>query len=150
MKTIRAVKTDLFPAPSSASAGPVSSANAVASPAAVKDEGGTKKGSFEDLIEAVRREKLALSTLLEKCDSWRIADGELRLDFAAQDRFSAEQVIKERDTLVKYASQVFSDQNVRRINVEVLGSEQNSSSVTNEQAEIVKKIFRGEIIDKGE
>ena len=116
----------------------------------VEDEVGNKPGSFEDLIEAVRREKLALSTLLEKCESWRIADGELRLDFTAQDRFSAERVNKERDMLVKHASRVFSDQDVRRLRVEVLGGEQNSSSSVNEQAEIVKKIFRGEIVDKGE
>jgi len=124
LKTIRAVKIDLF--------------------------SGKKSGSFDDLIEAVRREKLALSTLLEKCESWRIADGELLLEFSAQDRFSAEQVSRERDTLVKHASRVFSDQDVRRLRVEILGGEQNSSSHVNEQAEIVKKIFRGEIIDKGE
>jgi DNA polymerase-3 subunit gamma/tau len=154
LKTIRELKTDLFGAPSSTSTSQVSVEKTIAAPAgtasAAEAEGEIKTGSFADLIEAVRREKLALSTLLEKCDSWRITDGELRIEFAAQDRFSAEQVIKERDTLLKYASRVFSDQDVRRIHVEVLGGEQNSSSATNEQAEIVKKIFRGEIIDKGE
>ena len=169
LTAIRAVKTDLFPAPSSTAAPRVfaadpTAARVAAEPAAgttapapdgaaetsVEDEVGNKPGSFEDLIEAVRREKLALSTLLEKCESWRIADGELRLDFTAQDRFSAERVNKERDMLVKHASRVFSDQDVRRLRVEVLGGEQNSSSSVNEQAEIVKKIFRGEIVDKGE
>jgi tagatose-1,6-bisphosphate aldolase len=111
---------------------------------------GGKAGSFEDLIEAVRREKLALSTLLEKCESWQIEDGELRLDFTARDRFSAEQVGKERGTLIKHASKVFSDQGVRKLRVEVLGGEQDSASAVNEQAEIVKKIFRGQIIDNGE
>jgi DNA polymerase-3 subunit gamma/tau len=156
LKTIRAVKKDLS-APSSApvprgAAAPERPAAAPGTAAVreAKSNSGKRSGSLDDLIEAVRREKLALSTLLEKCESWRIADGELRLEFSAQDRFSAEQVSKERDTLVKHASRVFTDQDVRRLRVEVLGSEQNSSSNVNEQAEIVKKIFRGEIIDKGD
>jgi DNA polymerase-3 subunit gamma/tau len=169
LTVIRAVKTHLFPDPSSAAghrvaaahdaaardAGPGTAAPGTAMPgtpavSAAKKVSGEKAGDFEDLIEAVRREKLALSTLLEKCESWRIADGELQLDFSAQDRFSAEQVIKERDTVIKHASRVFSDKDVRRLRVEVLGGEQNSSAAVNEQAEIVKKIFRGEIVDKGE
>jgi len=159
LRAIRAVKTDFFPASSSSAASQVAAAHAAAPRATaeegvalspVKNEAGKKTGSIEDLIESVRREKLALATLLEKCESWRIADGELRLEFTAQDRFSAEQVNKERDTLIKHASQVFSDQDVRRLRVEVLGGEQDSSSAVNEQAEIVKKIFRGQIIDKGE
>jgi hypothetical protein len=52
--------------------------------------------------------------------------------------------------VIKHASRVFSDKDVRRLRVEVLGGEQNSSTAVNEQAEIVKKIFRGEIVDKGE
>jgi DNA polymerase-3 subunit gamma/tau len=169
LTVIRAVKTHLFPDPSSAAghrvaaahdaaardAGPGTAAPGTAMPgtpavSAAKKVSGKNAGDFEDLIEAVRREKLALSTLLEKCESWRIADGELQLDFSAQDRFSAEQVIKERDTVIKHASRVFSDKDVRRLRVEVLGGEQNSSTAVNEQAEIVKKIFRGEIVDKGE
>jgi len=176
LKTIRAVKTDLFSAPSSAAVSSRGAAAVAATPhvaashsdAATGDAGtddtatpraapgeaeggiGKKTGNFGDLIESVRREKLALSTLLEKCESWKIEDGELKLEFSDQDRFSAEQVSKERDTLVKHASRVFADQEVRRLRVEVLGSEQSSSSTVNEQAEVVKKIFRGEIIDKGE
>lgn len=176
LKTIRAVKTDLFSAPSSAAvssrgaaavattphvaaphadtgpddAGPGDAATPRAAPDEAEGGIGKKTGNFGDLIEAVRREKLALSTLLEKCESWKIEDGELKLEFSDQDRFSAEQVSKERDTLVKHASRVFADQEVRRLRVEVLGAEQSSSSTVNEQADIVKKIFRGEIIDKGE
>lgn len=125
-------------------------AQAAAASIGAGNQAGAGRGDFEELIRAVRREKLALSTLLEKCESWQISDGELQLEFTAQDRFSAEQVAKERDTLVKHASQVFSQQDVRRLRVEVMGGGEESSSRVNEQAEIVKKIFRGEIIDKGE
>ena len=117
---------------------------------AVDDKPGNKSGSLKELIEAVQKEKLALSTLLEKSESWEVADGELRLFFKAQDRFSAEQVRKERDTLIQHASAVFPAQEILRLRVEVAGGDQSSASSINEQAEIVKKIFRGEIVDKGE
>jgi DNA polymerase-3 subunit gamma/tau len=159
LTAIRAVKTDLFSvsSPDKASAdathqvaprGDALQGSAAGSSA--RSEPGKKTMNLEDLIKAVRREKLALSTLLEKCESWRITDGELRLEFTKHDRFSAEQVSKERDVLLKHASQVFSDKEVRRLRVEVLGGEENSSTAVNEQAEIVKKIFRGEVIDRGE
>jgi DNA polymerase-3 subunit gamma/tau len=175
LDAIRAVKAELSSSPSSAAAtkdaagaagaaGAVGAAlqttprsyagsDAVPAAAAASKAGNQavkKGGSFGELIKAVRREKLALSTLLEKCESWQIADGELRLEFTARDRFSAEQVGKERDTLVRHAKQVFPDQDVSRLRVEVLGGNEESSSTVNEQAEIVKKIFRGEIVDKGE
>ena len=156
---IRTVKTELDSAPSFPAASRVAAprgtgedatAQAAAAESGARNQAGERRGGFEELIRAVRREKLALSTLLEKCESWQISDGELRMEFTAQDRFSAEQVAKERDTLVKHASQVFSQQDVRRLRVEVLGGAEESSSAVNAQAEIVKKIFRGEIIDKGE
>jgi DNA polymerase-3 subunit gamma/tau len=175
LDAIRAMKAELSSSPSSAAAtkdaagaagaaGAVGAAlqttprsyagsDAVPAAAAASKAGNQavkKGGSFGELIKAVRREKLALSTLLEKCESWQIADGELRLEFTARDRFSAEQVGKERDTLVRHAKQVFPDQDVSRLRVEVLGGNEESSSTVNEQAEIVKKIFRGEIVDKGE
>jgi DNA polymerase-3 subunit gamma/tau len=161
---IRAVKTQINSVPSSASASRTAAPRAAAprrspgSAAAPADAAASeaanpaedRRGGFEELIRAVRREKLALSTLLEKCESWEIAEGELRLEFSAQDRFSAEQVVKERDTLVKHASRIFSQQDVSRLRVEVMGGDEESSSTANAQAEIVKKIFRGEIIDKGD
>jgi DNA polymerase-3 subunit gamma/tau len=157
LKTIRDVKTNLFSSASISTTGIAGESSLpdadqeVSSPKnseAVKP--GNKSSSLKELIEAVRKEKLALSTLLEKTESWEVADGELRLLYNAQDRFSAEQVRKERDTIIQHASIVFPEQEVLRLRVEVVGGDQSSASSINEQAEIVKKIFRGEIVEKGE
>jgi len=59
-------------------------------------------------------------------------------------------VRKERDTVIQHAGAAFPAQEVKRLRVEVVGGDQKSSSSINEQAEIVKKIFRGEIVDKGD
>ncbi len=109
-----------------------------------------KQATLENLVEAVQKEKLAVSTSLNNADSWEVSDGELRLFFSAGDRFSAEQVLKEQDTVLKHAGTVFSEAGVKKLRVEVIGAEQDSGAMANEQAEIVKKIFRGEIVDKGD
>ena len=149
LSTIRGLKAELFNLPA---ANTVLQAAETPGKTAVSGEElqAQHAGDLAGLIEAVRREKLALSTLLEKCESWQIVDGELRLDFASRDRFSAEQVIKERETVIRHASAVFADQEVRRLRVKVLEGGQSTSSSFNEQAEIVKKVFRGEIVDNGD
>jgi DNA polymerase-3 subunit gamma/tau len=159
LAAIRTVKADLLPSAQSVSAPRGASAPLRGSPRPASGEAKHKittdeergtPGSFAELIDAVKREKLALSTVLEKCESWSIENGEFRLEFAAKDRFPAEQVEKEREILIKHAQRIFSDRDVRRLRVEVLGGEQGSLSGLNEQAEIVKKIFRGQIIDNGD
>jgi hypothetical protein len=52
--------------------------------------------------------------------------------------------------VIKQAGTVFSGHGVSRLRVEILGGEQESSSSVNQQAEIVKKIFRGQVLDNGE
>jgi DNA polymerase-3 subunit gamma/tau len=159
LETIRALKADLFSGSTGVAASrdgptPVGLPRQTEEVAGERSAGtnlpGKREGTFEDLVEGVRREKLALSTALQKCDSWKVEDGELQLSFTAQDRFSAEQVNKERDTVIKQAGSVFTDHGVSRLRVEILGGEQESSSSVNQQAEIVKKIFRGQVLDNGE
>ena len=155
LQAIRAAKSDIFPsADSPAGQGrPAREEAAERAGAGLSTsdlEKGSRPGTVQELAQSVRREKLALATALEKCESWQISDGELRLDYAPQDRFSAEQVSKERDTVVKHAGEVFAGQNALRLRVEILGGEKGARQAVNEQAEIVKKIFRGEIVDKGE
>ncbi len=102
---------------------------------------------MEDLVAVVRKEKLALSTSLSKVDSWQLADGRLWLFFKAQDRFSAEQVLREKDTVLKHAAALYPAQKPVRLEVDVAGGGQGSDAEANDQAEIVKKIFRGEIVE---
>jgi DNA polymerase-3 subunit gamma/tau len=104
---------------------------------------------LRSLIEAVRKEKLALAASLEKAESWQLAEGELRLLYRQKDRYSGEHVLKEKDAVLKHTSSAFGPGAVARLQVAFSGAGGTSAASRNEQAEMVKKIFRGEVV-KGE
>jgi DNA polymerase-3 subunit gamma/tau len=99
------------------------------------------------LVEAVRREKLALAASLDKAESWSVEGGELRLVYSQKDRYPGVQVSRDRDTVIRLAAAVFPG--VTRLRVDFSGQVPADSAARNLQAEMVKKIFRGEVI-KGE
>jgi len=101
---------------------------------------------LKPLLEAVRREKLALAASLQKAESWSLESGELRLVYSQKDRYPGVQVSRERDTVIRLAAGVFPG--VTRLRVDFSGQTPGGGA-RNAQAEMVKKIFRGEVI-KGE
>jgi DNA polymerase-3 subunit gamma/tau len=147
------------PRPSAVPAAPMAAPGATEAPGQVEGhaggprEAGTASGSLEDLVESVRKEKFALSTSLGKASSWELRGEELRLVFS--DAFCAEQVLKEKDAVLRHAAAVFGRQPAPgggkplRLRVEVAGSDRAAGGPGNEQAEIVRKVFRGEYV-KGE
>lgn len=98
------------------------------------------------LVEALRNDKLALSTSLSKALSMELNEGELRLVFRDGDRFSAEQVQKDKDIVLAQAARAFGQDRPLRLRVEVAKPERGSEGGGSDQVEIVKKIFRGEIV----
>jgi DNA polymerase-3 subunit gamma/tau len=152
VETIRRVKDELLASPSTPSDSPrrprPRPAPAGMAPAAADGQDSTQgAATLEELVAAVRKEKLALSTSLSKADSWQLADGRLRLFFKAQDRFSAEQVLKERDAVLRHAAALYPAQKPVRLEVNVASGGKGPGEQANDQAEIVKKIFRGEIVE---
>ncbi len=103
---------------------------------------------LQELASAVRKEKLALSTSIEKADSWSFQGEELTLNFRAEDRFSGEHVVNEKETILKFAGSVFAPPAPTRLKIVFMEPSAPKKAV-HEQAAMVKSIFRGEII-KGE
>jgi DNA polymerase-3 subunit gamma/tau len=104
---------------------------------------------FKALVDAVRTEKLALAASLEKAEGCSLERGELRLVYRVKDRYPGAQVSRDREVILKHAAVVFAGQNVTRLRVDFSGEDAGGASVPNHQAELVKKIFRGEVV-KGE
>jgi hypothetical protein len=130
----QAASLDSPAAPQAASsAAPVSS---LAGPAAL-----------QALVAAVRKEKLALAASLEKAESLSLEGGELRLVYRPKDRYPGVQVYREKEEILRHAAAVFTGQGVTRLRVDYAGAEPGAAP--NHQAEMVKKIFRGEVV-KGE
>ena len=133
--------TVTVPAPAAAQGDPA--------PAEESQSADTPRSGLRALIDAVRKEKLALAASLEKADSWKLEQGELRLIYRQKDRYSGVQVAKERDTVLKHAAGLFPPPGAARLRVDFAGDEQAGPGARNGQAELVKKIFRGEVV-KGE
>jgi hypothetical protein len=112
-------------------------------------EAGPVSSGLSRLIEAVRKEKLALASSLDKAESWQLVEGELRLVYRPKDRYSGEHVLKEKETVLKHAPSAFGPGAVARLQVAFSGARGSPVASRNEQAEMVKKIFRGEVV-KGE
>jgi DNA polymerase-3 subunit gamma/tau len=116
-------------------------------PSAAVPEAPVAPSGLRALVEAVRKEKLALAASLEKTESWQLAEGELRLVYRQKDRYSGEHVLKEKDAVLKHASSAFGPGVVARLKVAFSGAGGSAAASRNEQAEIVKKIFRGEVVE---
>ena len=79
----------------------------------------TAAAGLKPLVEAVRREKLALAASLEKAEAWSLERGELRLVYSQKDRYPGVQVSRDRDTVIRLAASVFPG--VTRLRVDFSG-----------------------------
>jgi len=156
VQALQRLKASLPPGPSSretspATAGPGAAQEApeVEAAADAPSPEGSAPSGLRSLIEAVRKEKLALAASLEKAESWQLAEGELRLTYRPKDRYSGEHVLKEKEAVLKLAPSVFGPGAAVRLQVAFSGAKGSPVASRNEQAEMVKKIFRGEVV-KGE
>jgi DNA polymerase-3 subunit gamma/tau len=104
--------------------------------------------ALQALVDAVRKEKLALAASLEKAEALSLDRDVLRLVYRSKDRYPGEQVSRDREVILRHAAAVFTGQNVTRLRVEYSGGDPGAAA-PNHQAEMVKKIFRGEVV-KGE
>ncbi len=99
---------------------------------------------WEDLINSLRKEKLALASSLQKVESWKLESNELILYFKGKNKFSGEMVCKEKDTVTRKAADILAGE--VKLTVSYLEDKKKGEGVEEKRVEIVKKIFRGEIV----
>jgi len=145
LEAVRKVKNGGFPLQTGA-ANPEADAPEADGPAQNESPAGTdsEEGVLERLIRAVKSEKLALASSLQKVDSWSLEDELLILVFKAGDKYSGEHVANEKDVLAVRAGELLS----RPVRIEVRFKKQTGggSRKVGNQVEMVRKVFRGEIV----
>ncbi|MBA7684968.1 Holliday junction ATP-dependent DNA helicase RuvB [subsurface metagenome] len=107
-----------------------------------------EKNIIEDLIKYLHKEKkLALVSALEKIESWKMKDNSITLIFNVNNKFAGEIIKKEKSKL----TQILSDQFSLPVNLKVAfnKSDQTDQGQKDQRVEILKDIFKGEVI-KGE
>jgi len=95
-----------------------------------------------DIITGLKKSKLALASALEKTDSW-VLDGD-RLKIIFKDSYSATLVRTELGELRKMISRIYGKD--IEIDIELEESAEEEQAREDDQVELAKKIFRGEIV----
>ncbi len=101
----------------------------------------------KSLIDGLKRKKPTLASALGKADSWIVEGNKYRIHYKQADRFSGEMVLKEKETLSKTAAEIIG--HPVRFEVEYIeneGKEIGEDEVMTDQVDMVKKIFKGEVI----
>jgi DNA polymerase-3 subunit gamma/tau len=95
------------------------------------------------IIQALRKNKLALSSALEKAISWKLFGATLHLTFDST--YSGNSVKGDLLPVKKKVSEVLDEE--IDIEVSIVAPEQGSASNIDEDVELVKRVFRGEIVN---
>jgi DNA polymerase-3 subunit gamma/tau len=112
------------------------------------EEGGHPEPTqiIKQLMEGFRREKPSISSWLEKMVSVTLDSDELHISFQSRDRFAGEQIMREREMLNERLSRIIGRPVKLRVSFQEAKKE---SSESDPRVELVRKVFRGEIV-KGE
>jgi hypothetical protein len=121
-------------------------ARPAAGPALPRQEPIDPLPALQKITEALRREKPALASALEKVESAARDGEELVLTFSVRDRFQGEVVQKDREMLTARLAPLFPGLAKLRLAYREVKAE---SARVDQRVELLKKVFRGEIV-KGE
>lgn len=111
---------------------------------------GLRSEQAADIIGRIRPTRLALSTALEKAVRWSLNDSELFIFFDSA--YPANAARGEEEVIRHAAADVLGKPVLVRIKVDATDGNQTSDPSTdhNEQVEMVKRVFRGEVVDGDE
>ena len=107
----------------------------------------TVDGSLESaLVEEFRRKRPTLASALDKAEHWSISGRKLILRFDRSHRFSGEMVAKEKETVSRRVSEILGQPTQLLVIFEEEREDGQAASALDDRAEMVRKIFKGEII----
>ena len=111
---------------------------------------GTGEEAARRLIDALRRKKPTLASAMDKAENASVEEGKLRLTFKAAERYSVGMLSAERQAIEGLAGEILG----RPVRLEVItretaASEGASSGGVDEKVEMVKRVFKGQVIDGG-
>jgi hypothetical protein len=95
-----------------------------------------------EVVPLVKKKRLTLGSVLEKALSWKLAEGELWLEF---DSVYNGNVVRQEAGLIEEVIQETLGAPVK-LKVSVRPAPDANDEATNEQVELVKKVFRGEVV----
>jgi DNA polymerase-3 subunit gamma/tau len=123
---------------------PSATPHPAASPVAAS--GGADRERWAQVVEACKKEKPLLGSALDKASSQQVTERSVVISFRTEDRFHAEMVEAELSLLSAKASSIVG----RMLSVEVkIEPGEKRETAPDDRVELVKRIFRGEIVEGG-
>ncbi len=101
---------------------------------------------WEELVSGLKKTKVALTSALARAVSWKLEGDTLVIVF--QNEYDANSVRKDIQTVAKRAGEVMG----RKLSIDIQiekKEEHENAPVLDEQAELVKKVFKGDIVQGG-
>ncbi len=102
---------------------------------------------WAEIVEACKKEKPILGSALEKAAESRVGDRSIVLSFRGEDRFHAQMVESDQTLVSGKASAILG----RPVSVEIktLASDPRPAAPPDDRVELVRRIFRGEVVEGG-
>ena len=97
------------------------------------------------IVQRIRPTRLALSTSLERATQWRLDDRELQIVFDSE--YPANAARGEEEIIRTAAAEVLNRPVLVRVSVETDASSSGDPEHSDEKVEMVKRVFRGEIVE---
>ncbi|RKX76543.1 MAG: DNA polymerase III subunit gamma/tau [Spirochaetes bacterium] len=111
------------------------------------DREGLKKRAISiarEIISSVEKEKPSLASALEKASEWKMNEKDLLIFF--QNAYSANLVREELSLITQRVEEIAGEKLKVSVRVHNRNVEDQNAERTNEQVEMVKKIFKGQVI----
>ncbi len=103
------------------------------------------KGVIDSLIDAIKKKKLTLASSLEKAKEWNLIGNELVITFS--NAYCANMVKQDIQEVTQKAQEILQQSVVIRISInEDMVSQHCEEEKLDDQVEMVKKLFRGQIV----
>lgn len=139
-------------APSGRPAGGVPK-NEGSAPSIVSTEEGSRPDEItaserQSILDTMRRTHLSLATALENCGEWRVEDSEIIIECPS--RFHAETLKRELPLMIETVRNVTGRS--AKVRIETANSDGETTDDVGEQnsgVEMIKRVFRGEIVENG-
>ncbi len=97
------------------------------------------------IVQRIRPSRLALSTSLERAAAWRLDDRELQVVFSSE--YPANAARGEEEVIRQAAAEVLNRPVLVRVLVDADSPEPQAEGESDEKVEMVKRVFRGEIVE---
>jgi DNA polymerase III subunit gamma/tau len=137
----------IAPAAPATPAAPITSAAPAPPPETAGAAAAADRPRWTEIVEACKKDKPILASALEKAADHHVGDRSITLSFRAEDRFHAQMVESDLTLVSGKASAILGRPVV--VEIKTLAGDPRRPAPPDDRVELVRRIFRGEVVEGG-